>query len=69
MPFRYALFLEDDEPADPAVFVTAAPDEGDVFMPRGGERFLRLVGIWVLGYLTDRDRILAIAAPEFPVGS
>jgi len=39
--FRYVLFLEDDEPADPAVFVTAAPDwhEGDVFMPRGGERF------------------------------
>ena len=46
MPFRYALFLQDDEPADPAVFVTAAPDwhEGDVFMPRGGQRF-RIVTI------------------------
>jgi len=32
--------------ADPAMFVTAAPDwtEGDLFMPRGGERF-RIVAI------------------------
>jgi len=46
VPFRFALFLEDDELADPAVFVTATPDwhEGDVFMPRGGERF-RIVAI------------------------
>jgi len=41
VPFRFALMLEDGEPADPAAFVTAAPDchGGDVFMPRGGERF------------------------------
>jgi hypothetical protein len=41
MPFRFALFLENGEPADPAVFVVANPvwNEGDVFMPRGGERF------------------------------
>ena len=41
MPFRFALLFADGEPADPAVFVTAAPDwhEGDVFLPRGGERF------------------------------
>ena len=41
MPFRYVLILDDGEPADPAVFVIAAPDwdEGDVFLPRGGERF------------------------------
>ena len=41
MRFRYVLFLEDGERADPAVFVTGAPDwhEGDVFLPRGGERF------------------------------
>jgi hypothetical protein len=46
VPFRYALFLEDGEPADPAVFVTATPswNEGDVFLPRGGERF-RIVAI------------------------
>jgi len=41
VPFRFALLFADGEPADPAVFVTAAPDwnEGDVFLPRGGERF------------------------------
>jgi hypothetical protein len=39
--FPFVLVLEDGEPADPAMFVTAAPDwhEGDVFLPRGGERF------------------------------
>jgi len=41
VPFRFALLFADGEPADPAVFVTAAPDwqEGDVFLARGGRRF------------------------------
>jgi hypothetical protein len=46
VPFRFVLMLEDGEPADPAVFLTGTRDwhEGDVFMPRGGERF-RIVRI------------------------
>ena len=44
--FRYALYLEDGEPADPVAFVTATPQwrEGDRFMPRGGQPF-RIVRI------------------------
>ena len=44
--FRYLLVLESGEPCDPAVFVTATPtcNEGDLFVPRGGERF-RVVAI------------------------
>jgi hypothetical protein len=46
VPFRFVLLLEDGEPADPPVFLTATRDwhEGDVFMPRGGESF-RIVRI------------------------
>ena len=39
--FRYACLLEDGEPVDPTVFVTAVPDwyVGDTFLTRYGEQF------------------------------
>jgi hypothetical protein len=39
--YRYTLALEDGEPADPAVFVTAVPDchVGDTFVAPNGQLF------------------------------
>ena len=44
--FRYLLLLENGEPADPAVFVTASPqwEEGDPFQAGDGSRW-RIVRI------------------------
>lgn len=44
-PFRFLLFLEDGEPADPAVFVTRSRDwsEGETFVASNGRLFVILV--------------------------
>ncbi len=45
--FRFLLLLEDDEPADPAAFLTAIPTwkAGDEFLAGSDLRLFRILGI------------------------